>query len=269
MTGISGRGGIIGVLSVLVLWAARRITSRWDVVIRRQRLEIDARVRELTELLETNCELRRRVERASSGSANDHERLLRRIGADLHDGIGQMLAFALLRLGDLSAPGADPQAGRMIREALEAAMTEIRSMVAGLTLPRIENMGLGDAVDMVIARHEHLTMTRVERRLAPDLPAVDPSVRLAVCRFVQEGLSNAFKHARAQGQSVRVRASAGNVVATVSDRGTDGVVDPSADEADHCGLVGLRNRLESLGGRLEIDSRMGAGTTITGTLPAR
>ncbi|MDQ1901637.1 ATP-binding protein [Paracoccus sp. WLY502] len=244
------------------------IVAQGDNVIDRQRAELKEKVERLTQLLEHNKALRLRIQKASSLSAENAELHLRRIGADLHDGIGQLLTISLLKLDQLF-PG-DQARSRdyvILREMLEEAMGEVRAMVSGLSLPHMMEKGLTDAIGLVILKHRHRTSTTVDCMIEPDLNEVSNPVKLAICRMVQEGLNNAYKHAGGKGQSVTVRGEGGFVVVTISDEGPGMQPHAVSNDMQQLGLTGLRNRIISLGGSLSVDSVPGKGVTLTGYFP--
>ena len=155
----------------------------------------------------------------------------------------------------------------MIRSVLHDAMSEIRDISAGLALPEIEKLGLAQALIVIAAEHERRTSTRVSCELPGKSIRLSHTTKLCLCRFVQEGLSNAFKHAGGAGQRVSASWTDTMVVVEVADEGPG--LDPAPRERKRpaLGLIGVRNRLESLGGSLEIDSEAGVGTRLTAYLP--
>jgi hypothetical protein len=82
-------------------------------------------------------------------AAAEHERFLRRIGSDLHDGPTQLISFALLRL-DALAQADDREA---VRSALQDALSEIRAVSSGLLMPAVEGRSLGQALSYVADEH--------------------------------------------------------------------------------------------------------------------
>ncbi len=206
-------------------------------------------------------------------SVSDEQEIgLRRLGADLHDGVGQLLALALLKLDGLFGEVKErPEEFESIRALLHDAMAEIRDMAAGLALPEIEKLSLADALTLIATRHEQRTLTKVVRKLAGGSKKLPHPVKLCLCRFVQEALNNAFKHAAGAGQSVSAIWDKDTVVVEVSDKGPG--FGPGKSKAQGkrqaLGLVGLRNRIESLGGNLKVESKLGEGTKLTASLPVR
>jgi signal transduction histidine kinase len=239
------------------------IVLRGSEMIASQRKALEGRVADLSRLLRQNEELRLRVQSASSRAAALNERFLKRISADLHDGPAQLLALASLRLGG-SRPGegASPDPGELesIRNYLDDAMREIRSICRGLTLPHIEAMRLPELLRSAVAAHEQRTGTTVSLSVPNSAPEISAAEKICVYRFVQEGLNNAFRHARGAGQSVSAEFSDATLVINVSDQG--GGFDAAAEQqGGGLGLAGLRDRVESLGGAFEVKSSA-SGTRV-------
>lgn len=247
------------------------IVGRGSQIIARQGRALDAQLRDLAGLAARNEVLGRRIRRASSRAAELNERYLRRLSAELHDGPAQLLGFALLRLGgsagaegaDAECPDAEDRA--ILREALERALAEVRNICRGLALPDLAAVPLEDAVRALVKSHRELTGTGVE--LSTTLPVgfdVAQPAKICVCRFVQEGLANATRHAGGRGQRVRIALDGTALVAEVADDGSGFVGRaPGTGRADRgLGLAGLRERVESLGGTFSIGPAPGGGARI-------
>ena len=259
---------IVAVVLAVIALGIHAIVAQGDTVIDRQRSELKEKVERLTQLLDHNQALRLRLQKASSLSAENSELHLRRIGADLHDGIGQLLTISLLKLDQLF-PGDQARSRdyHILHEMLEEAMGEVRAMVSGLSLPHMMEKGLADAIGLVVRKNRHRTSTTVDCMIEPDLKEVGNPVKLAICRMVQEGLNNAYKHAGGKGQSVTVCREGRFVVVTISDEGPGMQPHAVSNEMQQLGLIGLRNRIISLGGNLSVNSVPGKGVTLTGYFP--
>ncbi|MBY5581671.1 sensor histidine kinase [Rhizobium leguminosarum] len=246
------------VLSVLVFRGSRTIEA--------QRKDLKERVTELSALLAENRGLQRRLQRASQRAAALNETYLRSIGADLHDGPAQHIAYASLRLDSdvLINASTQPEAREKelawIRSSLAEAMTEIRNICRGLVLPHIEKSSITEIVTRVVEAHQHKTETPVETVIEEDGPELPPAVKICIYRFVQEALNNAYRHGGGVQQAVRAVSHKGHVRVEVSDQG-DGF-DPTEVRPTSLGLVGLRERVDSLGGSFDIKTGEG-GTTVT------
>lgn len=235
-------------LSVIVLRGSRTIEH--------QRHALKQRVNELSELLSQNEVLRDRVQRASQRATAFNESYLRRIGADLHDGPAQLVAYASLRLdGAALRNPSTPDAAReqeidAIRQSLDEAMREIRTICGGLVLPQIETAGISDLLQQSVQVHRQRTGSDVELSLSALPPQVSLATKICIYRFVQETLNNAFRHGGGLGQRVAQRTKGHLLVIEVADRGPG--FEPDDVRPTSLGLAGLRERIESLGGTFEI-----------------
>ncbi|MER9298433.1 sensor histidine kinase [Mesorhizobium sp. M0621] len=232
-------------LSGIVLRGSRTIDD--------QRGALRRQVSELQGLVTQNSALRLRVQRASRRATALNERYLRRIGADLHDGPAQLVALAALRM-DSPVFSGDGHSGEsrstevaMIRKTLEDALREIRGICTGLVLPQIETAAANDILRLAVNEHQLRTGTSVTLTLAGQLPEPGASEKISIYRFVQEGLNNAYRHARGKDQAVSAGMKGGRLYVEVSDAGPG--FDPARDEG--LGLAGLRERVESIGGQFE------------------
>ncbi len=244
--------------------------------IRRQQGELSLRVVQLQGLLSQNQELHGRVRRAARRTTELNERFLRRISAELHDGPAQDLGLALLRLDHLLP---QPASGRVVPEgktesdfqvikgSLSHALQEIRAISAGMGLPELENLPLAETVRRAVRAHERRTGSSVTldmQRMPENVPL---PVKITAYRIIQEALSNAYRHADGAGQAVGIDYDGKQVILTVSDRGPGFDQSQEAEWEDHLGLVGMRERVESLGGEFEIAGVPGRGTRVTARLP--
>jgi signal transduction histidine kinase len=211
------------------------------------------------------AELERRQQAAALRSsrvrvmeAADSER--RRIGRDLHDGAQQRLAAvaSLLRVADRRLESGDEplEMLRLAFDELGAAQTDLQSLARGLYPIALSERGLRSALESLRVGSElPVTLTVV----AGDLP---DDVALAAYFIVSESLTNARKYAAAKTVRVSVAPVADALLVEIVDDGCGG-----ADPASGTGLRGLSDRTDALGGRLEVDSPLGAGTRISARMP--
>jgi signal transduction histidine kinase len=259
---------MLGMYALLALFSKRSSDT-----IDRQQQELRRQVMRLTELLDQNRRLHERVRRAAASVAGLHERLLRRIGSELHDGPAQDLSLALMQMDIAIAQSENgsPTASRVglltgIQSALQNALAEMRGIAAGLALPQLAALSPMEVFEHAARAHEKRTHTSVELKLNSlpgDLPL---PTKIVVYRLVQEALNNSFKHAGGAGQQVCAEGSEAGLLIQVSDQGPGFAEQQAAEAGDHLGLVGMRERVESLGGTFEIHSMAGRGTTITALL---
>ena len=262
---------IVGFVTLSMLFLQSIIVRTGSRTIREQRASLNRQIAELSRLLQENDTLRQRASQANSRVAEMNERFLRRIGADLHDGPVQLIGTAILRLDALSEAVASAgksvadDAGEdisVMREVLSDTLTEIRNLSAGLALPEIEVLPLGDVLRMVARRHEARTGTAVTCEICEQLPKeVRFSLKACLYRFAQEGLNNALRHAGGKGQAITAGLKGECLEVNIIDAGP-GITTPCAEQGGQ-GLIGLKNRIESLGGKFCISSRPEGGTHIT------
>jgi signal transduction histidine kinase len=243
------------------------IVANGSKTIDRQRAALTERVSQLSELLRQNRILQGRIERAAQNATEDNERVLRRMGYDLHDGIAQLVSLALLRLGRIQGSRDDHDNLQKIQKALSDALNDTRNICKGLLLPEVQTLTLKEALLFMIRQHERRTGTEITCKIA-DLPDEAPQfVKIALCRYIQESLNNAFKHADGREQRVEVNWDGATVTVEVADKGP-GMRDASGAIGEpRLGLAGLRDRIESIGGALSIKSTPGDGTRIKASLP--
>jgi signal transduction histidine kinase len=261
---------LVGAVALAIMGSLFGIVHNGSRTIERQRVSLEQRISELSRLLAENGELRRRVNQANERMADTNERLLRRIGADLHDGPVQLLGLSLLKLGDLceAIEEAKPEmlantdAADIMRGALTEALQEIRNLSAGLPPPDIEKLSLKDTLQLAARKHQQRTGTTVRCEL--DINDVDVPFSMKTClyRFAQEGLNNAFQHAGGAGQAVIARSDRGRLDVRIADEGPGLSGGRGGPKGGGQGLSGLRDRVESLGGTFEIISGIGKGTTL-------
>jgi len=192
-------------------------------------------------------------------TAADAER--RRIERNLHDGTQQRLvSLALdLRIAQAELPeSADARAGiDAVIEGLNEVLEDVREISRGLHPAVLSQAGLEPALRALARR------AAVPVELTVDVGArLDPSVEIAAYYAVSEALANTAKHARATSATVSVALENGVLRAAIRDDGTGG-----ATLGGH-GLTGLVDRVEALGGRLELHSPPGEGTELDVRLPA-
>jgi PAS domain S-box-containing protein len=192
--------------------------------------------------------------------AADHAR--RRLERDIHDGAQQrLISLGLkLRLAEESVPPERDDLKRMLSEAVSGftdVFTELQEISRGIH-PAILSTGGLPAAFKTLARRSAVPVNldvAIEQRL-PD------SVEVAAYYVVAEALANAAKHAHASQVKVRAHATDESLNLFISDDGVGG-----ADSRKGSGLIGLKDRIEVLGGRIQFASPPGGGTALDITIP--
>jgi two-component system, NarL family, sensor histidine kinase UhpB len=199
--------------------------------------------------------------------AQEAERV--RVSRELHDGVGQRLTAVLLRLQDVEAradgPVRDDLAG--VRDEVRRSLEEVRDTARRLRPEALAELGLTAALVALTRDVARAAPFTVEREFDGELDDLGDELEIAAYRVVQEALSNALRHSGAARVTVRVQRMAvdDTLRVRISDDGAG--FDPDAVRPGS-GLVGMRERALLVGGRLAIEARPGAGTTIALTAPA-
>jgi signal transduction histidine kinase len=272
------RSWLVVGLAMLVMYALLAgFVRRASDTIERQQVALSQQVDQLTELLGQNEGLRERIRRAAARFTAVNERFLRRFSAELHDGPLQDLGLAMLRLDHVEAYFAKPRKTKsnndsvgddlsVIHASLLRAMDEIRSLSAGLGVPQLQELTLPETVTRAVNVHEQRTHTKVTLNQSCIPDKVSLPVKITVYRLVQESLHNAYRHAKGLGQQVDVSCMNGQAMIEVSDRGPGFSKEQSSWWDKHLGLVGMRERVESLGGTFRVESAPGQGTRVIANL---
>lgn len=245
--------GIILTTTLIVMAGLTGIVHRGGRLIERQQVRLRRNIDEIKRVSLENRKLGERLQQASERVTETNEATLRHIAAELHDGPAQLLSLASLKVEIIRRARDDLTRERelqVMETTLHDAIGEIRELSKGLMLPEIRHLSIAEIVARAVERHEKRTGTAVDVVLPPFPACTVHAMKLCVYRFLQEGLNNAFRHARGQGQAVRARIERDYLMLSVEDAGSGGA--PSRDQAREgrgLGLAGLKGRIESLGGR--------------------
>jgi two-component system, NarL family, sensor histidine kinase DevS len=205
-------------------------------------------------------------------AAADQERA--RWARELHDetlqGLGglQVILTAALRQG----PDAVQRAVEHAIEQIEIQVQELQGLITELRPAALDDLGLTPALETLYARVRaaHGLEVTSERDLAFESgrrgSRLAPEIEGTVYRLVQEALTNTAKHGQTDCAHARITEADGHITVEVSDEGAG--FDPR-NASRGFGLVGMRERVELVGGTLEIHSQPGEGTRVVATLPAR
>jgi signal transduction histidine kinase len=193
----------------------------------------------------------------------------RRIAREVHDELGGMLTSIKMELSLLRS-----EAQRSEREAILAradglvdhSITLIRRIASDLRPQLLDDLGLVAALEWLVAEFGQRTGVRCRFSPPPQDLAVSREKATALFRIVQEALTNVARHAAASCVTVRVEADGCSLKATVRDDGR-GISSAQVQSPDSFGLIGMRERAAHFGGRVTLQGRRQAGTTVSVEIP--
>jgi two-component system sensor histidine kinase UhpB len=194
-----------------------------------------------------------------------------RIAQDLHDEIGQQMTALLLELRSVQkAIGTDhPEDANQVQDAiqnLEGIMKGLRQVFYQLYPPSLHNAALNEVLSALCSMFARSTDIHVDLSFQDDFPAISNVYEVALYRFVQEGLSNAAKHAKATSVWVNLDAAEDGISISLED---DGLGFDLGKSLPGLGLRGIRERFLVLKGSVEVESAPGKGTKLFGFLPVK
>jgi signal transduction histidine kinase len=243
------------------LWGLVTVGSREELPF-----DTEERLEKFTDLVVTaiaNAENKSELAASRQRVITAADEARRRIERDLHDGTQQRLVLLALQVQSAQAnvPSEcdDLRAElALIAAALAEAVTELQEISRGVHPSNLSRGGLGVALRAMARR----SAIAVELDYSVDGRLPEP-IELTAYYLASEGLTNATKHAHASHVEIIVAQDDGaNMRLSIKDDGVGG-----ADLARGSGLVGLRDRIEALGGSIDIESPRGEGTLITAELP--
>jgi two-component system sensor histidine kinase UhpB len=237
---------------------------------------------ELERLGEENAGLVQRLSDAESrfrlvarGVLRLQEQERGRISRELHDGIGQSLSalkMQLVLLADEAGQRGDERAVlfRDLCAVADSALQDVRQLSHLLRPQMLDELGLLPTLRWLVRTvRERTGIDAVLEHAGIEEDRLDPELETLAYRFVQEALTNAAKHAPSSRVQVAVRAGQERLRLQVSDDGPgfDPATLSGADDSAGFGLRGLRERVRLFGGRLDVQSKPGRGTTLAAAVP--
>lgn len=237
-----------------------------EVAQRTQQLE-----QALAALNRGNDEKRRLI--ANTNARLEEER--QRISVEIHDQFNASLlvlglqAQHIARIARQQSP-ADPEEIASDADKMNSTIQTLyriaRSMVKRLRPEALDTLGLRGALEEMCHSYDRLyPQCEFRFEMAEDIPNVEGDLAITVYRLVQEVLTNVVKHSRASRVAIRLRKSAAQLGVTITDNGVG--FEPTERVGEGIGLIGMQERVASIGGTMAIQSAPTAGTTIEFALP--
>ena len=253
--------------------------------LRTARDELERRVQERTsELSHTNLELNREIKERKRAEADlrslaakvlkiqDEER--RRIARDLHDGVGQTLAAALMAVAQARSseefqPAVCESGLRHVEELLQHGTREVRTVSHLLHPPLLDESGLMSAIRWYVEEFSKRSRMSVNLELDEERNRLSQEIKTAVFRIIQEALTNVYRHSEAQAVWIDIKCDEISLLLRIKDNGKGlptGMLSMAPNGRTGVGLASMRERTTLLGGTFGIQSNS-EGTTVSVTVP--
>ena len=214
---------------------------------------------------------REQLRRLAARSRDVREQERTAVAREIHDELGQALTSLRMDLGWLHAETSADRLDvadrlRAMTALVDATVHTVRRIASSLRPAMLDDLGLVAAMEWQVREFEQRSGLRCETVFPTTDVPIAPDRATAVFRIFQEALTNVARHADATQVRVRLAVNDGGVALEVSDGGK-GISDDALLRVDALGLIGMRERAETLGGVWRIRGAPGAGTTVTLTLP--
>ncbi len=187
------------------------------------------------------------------------EETLKYVGQELHDNVGQVLSLIKLYL---SRP--DTQQKPDVKHLIDQAITDIRSLSHDLNINRVEQYSLGDFIEQELYKVNKTGVVKISFENNGFCEPASIHDRLMISRIFQECINNILKHAEAKHIFVKLEAAKGCCALSIAD---DGIGFESASTLKGSGLINIYDRVNLIGGHIEIDSAPGDGTKVLLRIP--
>jgi signal transduction histidine kinase len=222
------------------------------------------------ELAQAHAEIQRKadqLQRLLARTVDLQEEERRRIAADIHDSVIQLIYGALYETeGTLQRLPPNAAATQVdlqnIQASLKQAIAEIYKAVYDLWPASLDEMGLFPSLRSYMIQYEEDTGISCRLRIQGNPIRFNPPARITLFRILQEALYNVRKHAQATKVEVIFTFQEGRVKVMVRDNGIGFDQEKAMAERQHLGLISMRERAENIGGTLTIESKPGRGSVV-------
>ena len=259
--------------------------ARNSLQLKRQKLELEQLYHDLQEQRQQDLEHineRKQAEEALRQSQEELRQLAsyqerikederKRIAREIHDELGQNLLALRIDIAILHARTGTthPKLNKKVHSVLDhidSTMKAMRAIINNLR-PTVLDLGLNAAIEWQVKEFQRRTGIACELTMPAMELIVDDNRATALFRILQESLSNVFRHARATNAMIELRLDRDRLFMTVADNGV-GIFPGCRRKANSFGLVGIKERVSTLGGNLAIDTRPDMGTSLTVSIPS-
>jgi PAS domain S-box-containing protein len=226
------------------------------------------------QLLEQSHHMQEKLRQLSHQILMVQESQRKEISRELHDKVGQLLVGINVHLGIFAKAAAiNPQGIRRtiapMRRLVEKSLRIVHQFARELRPASLDDLGLIPALRAYIDEFPKMKGRQIHFAAFAGVEEMDNDKRTMLYRVVQEALTNVAKHSRASVVKVVILKARGGVCLEISDNGKAFDVDrlASGQWGQRLGLIGMRERVEMVGGRFSVASSPGTGTTIRAAVP--
>jgi signal transduction histidine kinase len=242
-----------------------------EAQLRQLKDSLEARISEQTEEL---TETQKRLRVLAEALTDTEQRERQRLAAELHDDLAQLLALTRMKLNLAKQQPMQPPLAKIITDAdeiISKALTYTRTLISQLSPPAISEFGLPMALQWLTEQMPERGLS-VSLDVKTQIPLMPEDHARRLFQSIRELLINCVKHAETHEATLTLEQADGSLYIHISDHGAG--FDPlvSASKNGHSlargfGLTSIRERMSALGGRFELKSSPGKGTTATLVLP--
>lgn len=196
------------------------------------------------------------------------EQTFQYISQEIHDNIGQFISLAKLQLNTL-----DYANMKVVREKvgestnmLTKALDDLRDLSRSLSSEMIRTNGLAAAIEMQIMQLRKLELPEVVYEVDGEYQFLDEQKEIFILRILQEAINNIIRHSEARLVNIQLSYQQNNLSLSINDNGK-GFNSPAANDLRTSGIRNMTKRAKMIGAVYRIESRLGAGTTVSLSVP--
>jgi PAS domain S-box-containing protein len=240
---------------------------RGDVLVTAVFRDLSERQRAEHELIETN----RQLQALSAAQQNVREEERLRISRELHDELGQSLTGIRMEVSWLGSrlPTDQPEMEKKvgsIKKLIDGSISAVRRISSELRPLVLDDLGFSAAANWYVKQFSERTGVNVKVRLSEQDPENGSTIATTLFRILQESLTNIARHAKANNADVQLWFSENHWHLSIKDDGAG--FDDKAGKQTGIGLIGMKERVQILGGALNLTTAPGEGTLLEVRIPA-
>lgn len=258
-----------GVAHHLRMRGLRRRNAALDALRRQREVALAQAEMSRADLADAHIGLRHLTARLQSAKEEQRQQIAR----ELHDEFGQTLTAAKINLQRMAKVVGEGEAHERLRESvamLDGMIQQVRNISLSLRPPLLDEAGLVEALKVFLGSLRERAAAAIEFEADNHFEDIADSVRTVTFRLVQEAVNNVLRHACASRIAVRLQRLGGDLHLHIDDDGCG--FDPdtvwqAVRRGEHLGLLGMQERVRSLGGTLTLYSRPGLGSRVSAVIP--